>query len=265
MTTESPDRIYATLKERFPSYFVEYQPPKKADLFAFLNLTFLEKRSLEEVAISIENEAHRWVERYPFPIFAAAFDPFGDSIDLTAIRNESVLMALPKRGAHEPQFIWGLLSNSQLEPYSATESDLALIYSDLPSTTGKERRDRAEQDLATQRRGIYLITLWVAVVPGAVAFLEFFAPQWIGAILVCGSLWKALDQYRKMTGKRKPTAAETKREAQEGQMRHHHYHCKANPEAFQRLKFENFDRWAHESTLAEANQIPLQERRQNES
>jgi len=265
MTTASLDRIYATQKERFTSYFVEYHPPRKSDLFAFLNLTFLEKQPLEEVAASVESETRRWLERYPFPIFASAFDSFGDSIDLTPIRDESVLMALPKRNLQEPQFVWGLLSNSQLEPYAATELDLAQIYSDIPSTTGEERRVRAEKDQAAQRRGIYLIAIWVAVVPGVVAFFEFFAPQWIGAVLVCGSLWKALDQYRKMTGKRKPTLAETKKEAEEAEMRHHHYHCKVNPEAFQRLKLENFDRWAHQSILSEADQIALQEHRQEES
>jgi hypothetical protein len=35
-------------------------------------------------------------------------------------------------------------------------------------------------------------------------------------------------------------------------MRHHHYHCRRNPEAFERLKAENFRREEIERTNAEA-------------
>jgi hypothetical protein len=38
-------------------------------------------------------------------------------------------------------------------------------------------------------------------------------------------------------------------------MRHHHYHCERNPEGFERLKLENFERWAREEVHAEAKSL----------
>ena len=35
-------------------------------------------------------------------------------------------------------------------------------------------------------------------------------------------------------------------------MRHHHYHCERNPEAFERLKRENIERETRDQTLREA-------------
>ncbi len=49
--------------------------------------------------------------------------------------------------------------------------------------------------------------------------------------------------------------AEVQKEAEEARMRHHHYHCERNPEGFQRLKLENFERWAREDIQNEAKNL----------
>ena len=46
-------------------------------------------------------------------------------------------------------------------------------------------------------------------------------------------------------------------------MRHHHYHCNQNPEAFLRLKAENFRREEIEHTKAES--LALKEKARNAS
>lgn len=44
------------------------------------------------------------------------------------------------------------------------------------------------------------------------------------------------------------SARQVEKEEEELRMRHHHYHCMKNPEAFARLKVENFEREAIERT-----------------
>jgi hypothetical protein len=63
---------------------------------------------------------------------------------------------------------------------------------------------------------------------------------------------KAAIQTLRLTGHLPKSTREKEKEAEELRMRHHHHHCEWNPEAFQRLKAENFEREAIARTRAEA-------------
>jgi predicted RNA-binding protein with RPS1 domain len=69
------------------------------------------------------------------------------------------------------------------------------------------------------------------------------------------SLYKAVEKALRLTGKWPKSKAEVQKEAEETRMRHHHYHSERNPEGFERLKLENFERWTREEVRAEAQSL----------
>ena len=71
---------------------------------------------------------------------------------------------------------------------------------------------------------------------------------------------KAATQALRLTGHLPKSTRQQQKEAEELKMRHHHYHCARNPEAFERLKAENFRREEIERTKAEALALKAQTR-----
>lgn len=58
-----------------------------------------------------------------------------------------------------------------------------------------------------------------------------------------------------VTGLKKRSKRMEEKEREETEMRHHHYHCKKNPEGFMRLKIENFERAEMERIQKESLEI----------
>jgi hypothetical protein len=92
------------------------------------------------------------------------------------------------------------------------------------------------------------------VVPAGVAVLEWWS-DWLGLLVLVYSLYKAVEKALRLLGKWPKPKTELQKEAEEARMRHHHYHCERNPDGFQRLKLENFERWAREDTQNEAQAL----------
>jgi hypothetical protein len=90
------------------------------------------------------------------------------------------------------------------------------------------------------------------VVPLAWLLIEFNAPKWLSWAVLFYGLSQLYIKALKLLGYWPQSAADAAKAAEETAMRHHHYHCKRNPEGFMRLKAENFDREAREKTRQEA-------------
>lgn len=65
----------------------------------------------------------------------------------------------------------------------------------------------------------------------------------------------ALYKGLKMKGILKKSRAEKALDEEQQRMRHHHYHCERNPEGFQRLKLDNFDRMARKEVKKESERL----------
>jgi hypothetical protein len=81
----------------------------------------------------------------------------------------------------------------------------------------------------------------------------------LGLVVLIYAFVKATTQALRLTGRLPRSKREREKETKESKMRHYAYHCERNPEAFERLKLENFEREAIEKTKAEAAALKLKQ------
>lgn len=244
--------FFQSTKEDRGWYFVEYRPPIAGYRFATLQLVILENsKGSEEIAESMEAELVIWLERYPIPIMVSAFDDSGDLVNLENSRGCDHLIGHIDKQAHKVIREWRLLKNEELPRDALDTSYLRKIYSQIPFKTKQQLREEAQQKAKHLRLGWWIVFVWAVVVPAGVAVLEWWS-DWLGVAVLLYSLYKAVEKALRLKGKWPKSKAEIQEEREETRMRHHHYHCERNPEGFERLKVENFERWAREEIRDEA-------------
>ena len=96
--------------------------------------------------------------------------------------------------------------------------------------------------------------VWAVLVPLGVAVLEWWSDL-LGLVVLGYAFVKAAIQALRLTGHLPRSGGQRKKEAEDLKMRHHHYHCERNPEAFDLLKAENFRREEIERTKAESLEL----------
>jgi len=249
---ENYQLFFQTTKEDRGWYFVEYRPPISGHQFATLHLVVIEKISaLEEIAQSMEAELVIWLERYPVPVMVSAFDDSGQLIRLEGHRACDHVIGYINEQTHEVIRKWRLLSNEELPKDALGTSYLRSVYSQIQFKTKQQLREEAQQKAKHLRLGWWIVFVWAVVVPAGAAILEWWS-DWLGVAVLLYSLYKAVEKALRLMGKWPKSKAEIQKEAEEARMRHHHYHCERNPEGFERLKVENFEREARDDIRKEA-------------
>jgi len=244
--------FFQSTKEDRGWYFVEYHPPISGYQFATLQLVILEKgKGLDEIAESMEAELAIWLERYPIPIMVSAFDDSGDVLRLENSRGCDHLVGYIDKQTHKVAREWRLLANEDLPRDALDTSYLREIYSQIPYKTKQQLREEGQQKAKHLRLGWWIVFVWAVVVPAGVAILEWWS-DWLGVVVLLYSVYKAVEKALRLMGKWPKSKVEIQKEAEEARMRHHHYHCERNPEGFERLKVENFERSAREQVREEA-------------
>jgi hypothetical protein len=247
--------FFSSIKEGRGKYFVEYKPPLHGYRFATLHLVFPDEIALDDVVTGVENEGTLWFSRYPVPLMVSTFGPSGNLLDLKRVRQESHCMIYSDPGSSQIKTIWRLLKNEELPQEVLNRDRLLEIYSGVPHRTSKEIEADAKEHVQSMRVGWYAVFLWVVVGPTAFLVLEYFGPQWLATVIFLYGLYRATVKAFKMTGRWKKSKAEFVEEEEDRLMRHHHYHCMRNPEAFLRLKVENFEREAGEEARRELESL----------
>ena len=246
-------RIFEPVKEHRGQYFVEYHPPRPSDLLARLDLVFPDDVAPASVADRIEQEFLHWIDRYPVPVMVSSFGPDEQLIPLGDVRSWDHLVGYIDSETGTPKMNWHNVPNDQI-PVVDSES-LAAIYSDVPSSTVGDVQKRARSQLRKTRVGILIIVAWVAGGSAAFALADFFGPRWLSIVFLAYAFWRAYDKAMRLLGKHRKSPAELAEEAERLRMRHHHYHCERNPEGFERLRNENYERWERQSIKEESEQI----------
>ncbi|MGL4574026.1 MAG: hypothetical protein ACRCV9_04465 [Burkholderiaceae bacterium] len=247
------DIRFESIKEDRDWYFVEYQPPLSGERFSNLQLSILEPREAKEIAAAMEREAEAWIGRYPIPLMSMAFTLDGSLIYLsnTNARPTNHLLAWAETSTAKTILCWERLKDEDLPAVALDLNYLKQIFADVPYKTGQEIRAAAQKHRASLRLGWWIVFLWAVVVPLSVAVLEWWIDL-LGLAVLIFAFVKAAIQALRLTGRLPRSKRELEKEAEESKMRHYAYHCERNPEAFERLKLENFKREAIEKTKAEA-------------
>lgn len=244
----APDDIrFESIKEDRGWYFVEYSPPIPNYPFSMVDLTVVEQRDLEAVAVAMELESRDWLSRFPFPVMTTAFGPNESLVPLSGVRSSDNLMAWIDPKTSNPVLRWELVSPEELPDTAKDRDFIRKVFANIPSKTGAEIRDAAMKSFAARKVGQRLLFIWAVVVPLGVAVLEWWSDL-LGLVVLGYAFFKAAVQALRLGGHLPKSARQVEKEEEELRMRHHHYHCMKNPEAFARLKVENFEREAIERT-----------------
>jgi hypothetical protein len=246
---------FETLKEGRKTYFIEYRPPITGYRFATLQLIYPTRGELADVVEDMEREALHWNTRFPIPLMVSAFDELGDLIRLDGIRDCNHLMAFRDSSTEKLERHWRLMSDSELPTDGLNRDRLLRVYAGVSVKTESQIRHEALNKARRLRLGWTIVVGWIALAPIGLLVIEFFGPEWLAAILFVYALWKATVKALKLLGKWKPSSAEVREQEEEQRRRHYFYHCERNPEGFQRLKFENFDREQKEEIAREATAL----------
>ena len=252
MANSDSHLFFESLKEDRGWYFVEYQPPRHGFQFATVQLVVLDNsKTAEDISISLEAELVIWLERYPIPIMATAFDETGTLISLEATKGCDHLFGYFDEKNHKLFMEWHLLSNEELPKAALDPSYIRKIYSEISFRTGRQNREAAEAHAKQIRLGWWVVFIWAVVVPLAVSILGWWS-DWLSIIVLLYSLYKAIEKALRLMDKWPKSKLEIQKEVDLREMQHHHFHCKSNPEGFNRLKNENFQRWLLEDTHQKA-------------
>jgi hypothetical protein len=248
----APDEIrFGSLKEDRGWYYVEYSPPIASYRFSMLSLSIVDARDTGAVVAAMESEARDWLRRYPVPLMATAFSADGSVLSLSGVRPINHLIAWRGSGSSEPALRWELVENDLLPDIALDRDALEEIFTDVPYKTGREIQAEVAERAASQQVGWWMVFVWAVVVPLGVAVLEWWSDA-LGLVVLAFAFVKAATRALRLTGHLPKSAGQRKKEAEDLRMRHHHYHCLRNPEAFERLKVENFRREEIARTNAEA-------------
>ncbi|MGE0645053.1 MAG: hypothetical protein AB7P24_15425 [Nitrospira sp.] len=252
---ENEELFFETMKEDRGWYFVEYHPPKSGFQFATLTIVVLAiDRTREDIATTMESELIIWLERYPIPIMVSALDDTGTVVDLSNHRPCNRLIGYIDARTNKVVQEWRLLANDELPRDALNTSYLREVYADIPFKTKQQLRTQALEKAKQLRLGWWLVFIWAVVVPAGVAVLEYWS-DWLGLVVLGYSLYKAVEKALRLLGKWPKSKDELQKDAEETRMRHHHHHGECNPEGFERLKLENFERWARKNIQNEAQAL----------
>lgn len=247
--------FFSEIKQGRDKYFVEYRPPIRGFQFASLQLIYLGEISHGKIADDMELEARVWTQRFDVPIMVSAFDAAGDVIDMREVRTERSLMAFNCPNSGQLMLHWRLLNNEEVPSIALSIEYLLRVYKEVPYRTSEEVRLSAEKKAKQIQLGRGIIVFWAVIVPAVVLVLEFFSPQWIAILVLTYGLLKAVVKWLKMTGRWKHSKAELEDAERQRLKEHYYFHCERNADAFNRLKFENFERESREAIQKEASQI----------
>lgn len=251
----SDDLFFDAVKKDRGWYFVEYHPPRPGYPFAMMSIVVPEPATPIAIAEAMEVELKVWLQRYPVPLMVSAFDAKGDMCRLDGTRPSDHLVGYSAVGANTISMFWRLPTDEEIPGEPPDKEFLLHIYAGVPYNTSTQTREKAAAYARQMRIGWAIVFVWAVVVPAVWAILKRFGPAWIGVIVLFYSLWQAFVKALKLLGKWKDSPRELKIQEEERRMRHHHYHCERNPEAFLRLKMENFEREERERIQNEAKAL----------
>ena len=249
------------LKQHRGEYYVTYQPADSRHNFANVGLVFHGRQPSENAIRDLmEKELHIWLTRFAVPAMVSSYDVKESLIHLSDNWGGSHLMGYmdPKTG--NLVIKWGLPENNVLPAAHMTAEYLEEAYRDVPFRRREDVVRAVDEENRKLRAGLRILRsffIFVAAIPVAIELISL-GVSWLGYLLQAVSISAGLYKIAKAAGwirKSKPATDEAEKKSK---MDHYYYHCERNPEAFLRIKCENFEREAEHRTAKEAAAIASQ-------
>jgi hypothetical protein len=255
-TDADNERVFRDVIERHRGkYYVEYKPAIWCNPLAIVDLTFSQPiADVEIVRDAMEQELEYWLNQYPAPAMVTAWDAKEDIVHVSSNDDELHLFGYVNQHTGQIVRYWKLPSSNELPPEQMNEKYFSLVYEGLPFRRQVDVQRKALHEAVITGRAIRFIVLLVVGVPLLIQIVSL-GIDWIGYVLSGISISVGLYKLCKSMGWIRLGKREILEAEKNNKMRHYYYHCEKNPEAFNRLKIENFEREAIERTHREAEGI----------
>lgn len=147
-----------------------------------------------------------------------------------------------------------MYQDAELPAAQQVETYLREVYKDIPFRTKKEVREEFERKARSLKRGVCALLFFIFIIPVLIEIISL-GFDWLGWVLSLVSIAVGIFKAAKAFGYLKQSRREKDEAIKLGKMRHYYLHCEANPEAFNRLKFENLEKDLISKTRAEAKRL----------
>ena len=249
-----------TIKEHRGSYFVVYKPADVKSSLASVRLVFPETTAeATEVRRAMEEELRYWLNRFAVPVMVSALNAKDNLIYFSEEPYESYLM-----GYIDPNSVgvvqkWGLFEEDEMPSEQKDAGYLERVYQGVPFRLQEKVREKVRREARVRGRVIRVIVFFYA---GSAVLIELVAlgVNWLGHVLAAVSIATGSYKLGKAMGWLKATKRDKEKAEKEQKMGHYYYHCERNPEAFNRLKCENFENETAEQTYKESEEIRKQQK-----
>lgn len=247
------------IREHRGKYFVNYNPADGDSWLAMVSLVFPDHAvDVSEVRRAMDEELRYWLNRFSVPVMVSAFDVKDSVIRFSEEPYESHLMGYidPDSGAVVQK--WGLFEEDEMPSEQKDAGYLERIYQGVPFCLQEKVREKVRREARVRGRVIRVIVFFYA---GSAVLIELVAlgVSWLGHVLAAVSIATGTYKLGKAMGWLKPAKRDKEKAEKEQKMGHYYYHCERNPEAFNRLKCENFERETVERTYKESEEIRRQQ------
>jgi hypothetical protein len=228
---------YDDIEEKRDEYYVVYSPVFTDQEFAVLIVNIYDTRLSGNIKSIAELELKYWALKYPTPIMLMVSNKTDEEWSIKDKLGHDYLLGYPK--LEKIILYWDEYPEAEKPDIDLSKDSLAKIYSELSFSTYEEVV--AKQNIEAKGRKLLLLvlTLWACVVPALIAFLGWANPV-VSFIALAYSWYVAFNKGLDLWGRKKKTEKDLVKEKEQLAKDHHHYHCQLNPEAFLRLKNENF-------------------------
>lgn len=248
------------INEHRGDYYVTYRPADLRTPFALVQLTFPHQvGDAAKVKQAMEAELEYWVRRYPVPAMVTSFDVKERVVHVSDNQDESHLIGFIDRQSEQVSRFWRLLKNEEFPAEQMEEKYLAEVYKEIPFRRQADVRIDAYRKAIATGRAVRLFMFLVVGVPVLIEIVSL-GVDWIGYLLSIISISIGLYKFGKTMGWIKPSRREKEKAEKDLKMSHYYYHCERNPDGFNRLKIENFERETIENTLQEEEMILRKEK-----
>jgi hypothetical protein len=242
---------YEKIEEKRNGFYVEYNPVFTGQEFAILSINIYDTKLSGNIKNIAESELEYWALKYPAPIMLMIDNKTDEEWRTKDKIGHSFLLGYPKLG--KVILHWDEYPKAEEPDIDLSKESLAKIYSGLNYSTYEEVVAKQKIEVKGRKLLLLVLTLWACVIPALIAFLGWSNPI-VSLIALAYSWYVAFNKGMKLWGRKKKSDKDLAKEKEQLAKDHHHYHCQLNPDAFLRLKNENFkkERLEKEKTKIES-------------
>lgn len=228
---------YDDIEEKRNGYYVVYSPVFTGQEFAILKLNIYDPKLSNDIKNISESELKYWALKYPTPIMLMISNKTDDQWRTKDLIGHNFLLGHPSCG--RVVLHWDEYPESEKPKIDLSKESLAKIYSGLNFSTYEDVVAKQKIELKGRKLLLIILTLWACAIPALIAFLGWSNPV-VSFLALSYSWYIAFQKGMALWGRKKKSAKELAKEKEQLAKNHHHYHCQINPEAFIRLRNENF-------------------------